>query len=747
MTINDILSIYNKVNEKLYTGSVSEAFFLIRKIIKEINDWNMSMEIDEYSSTYLQMLSHSIATKEFTRNEESRQIYNRLVFNLFMLVQKAKGTFLLRQSNLIEYEGQRLMINNPNMFLNDIIPSFEQIHTVLRQQYAAADQATDENDGDINYWNTATSIYQKTMSPLFAFVLLKSDMSSADLEQVKAIIADSTIALDARCIAVSALTMNVLRAFDSQKTNVLLSLVDSNENAIRQRVLVGIVLIISKYGYIIEYDEHLRNRITFICQNSELVSEIQSIVFQIVRTTETSKISKQINEEIMPEIMKMSPIIQDKLKNIDFDEDSEKIKPSIENMFDGIDFSDKIHDFTELQMSGSDVFAGTFAQMKGFPFFAFIENWILPFDSRNPYVRRLSNKKESIGKAISSNPLLCNSDKFSFSLNLLQMPDKQLDTVEFAIKEEREQLDEMIKDTDKSHNYTPQKIEANHYILDLYRFYSYFPRHTEIDNPLSRILNLCDSKIFEAMFPTPAERRKIGDAYFFYDHYLQAIDVYNRDIEAAGDSDIDYELYRNLAYSYQKEGRYQEAIDYYIVAEGLDKNSTWYLRRLAFCYRQIGDIPKAIDCYNEILEVAKDDFGVMFRLAVCYMEISQYDSALSILYKISYLKPDYRNIRSVLVSCLFYCGKLEQANELVTRYIEESAELEMKDLITAGHIALCLKMQDIAIERYQKAIAKAKDLKGFIDVFSADNNLLLHNGVDSNEVQLIIEKILIDKFR
>ena len=79
------------------------------------------------------------------------------------------------------------------------------------------------------------------------------------------------------------------------------------------------------------------------------------------------------------------------------------------------------------------------------------------------------------------------------------------------------------------------------------------------------------------MFPTPAERRKIGDAYFFYDHYLQAIDVYNRDIEAAGNSDIDYELYRNLAYSYQKVGRYREAIDYYIVAEGLNKNSTWYL--------------------------------------------------------------------------------------------------------------------------------------------------------------------------
>ena len=68
----------------------------------------MSMEIDEYSSTYLQMLSHSIAAKEFTRNEESQQIYNRLVFNLFMLVQKTKETFFLRQSNTTRSEERRV---------------------------------------------------------------------------------------------------------------------------------------------------------------------------------------------------------------------------------------------------------------------------------------------------------------------------------------------------------------------------------------------------------------------------------------------------------------------------------------------------------------------------------------------------------------------------------------------------------------------------------------------------------------
>ena len=84
MTINDILNLYNTVNEKLYTDSVAEAFFLIRKMIKEINDWGMSVEMDEYSSTYQQMLSYKLLNPQQTGASQST-IYNQLIFNLFML--------------------------------------------------------------------------------------------------------------------------------------------------------------------------------------------------------------------------------------------------------------------------------------------------------------------------------------------------------------------------------------------------------------------------------------------------------------------------------------------------------------------------------------------------------------------------------------------------------------------------------------------------------------------------------------
>ena len=98
MTINDILNLYNTVNEKLYTASVAEAFFLIRKMIKEINDWGMSVEMDEYSSTYQQMLSYKLLTPQQIGTSQST-IYNQLIFNLFMLTMRAKDAFLLRHSN------------------------------------------------------------------------------------------------------------------------------------------------------------------------------------------------------------------------------------------------------------------------------------------------------------------------------------------------------------------------------------------------------------------------------------------------------------------------------------------------------------------------------------------------------------------------------------------------------------------------------------------------------------------------
>ena len=742
MTINDILNLYNTVNEKLYTASVAEAFFLIRKMIKEINDWGMSVEMDEYSSTYQQMLSYKLLTPQQIGASQST-IYNQLIFNLFILTMRAKDAFLLRHSNQLEYEGQRLLATNPNFFFNDIVTGFDKITPMLEALHKASkNDIGDTEFSNTDYWNDLMTEYQKALSPLFTNILLRNTLSDEELDIIKNIINSDDVLSDARCIAISALTISVLRFFDAKKVNIILSFAEHDNNMLRQRALVGIVLIIAKYGYMIEYEEHIKNRITFLCKNEDLVKELSTIVFQIVRTTETGKLSKQISEEIMPELIKISPIIQDNLEDMNFDEDSEKIKPRIENILDRIDFSDKINDFTELQMSGSDVFAGTFANMKNFPFFGFIENWLLPFDKKNPYVRRLFDQKASLAESITTNPMMCNSDKFSFSLNMLQLPDNQLTAVEFAMKEEKEQLDEMIKEMRQTNKLSDIQQISNHYILDLYRFYTYFPRHNDFENPLTNVLNLFKSKMFDAIFASTDDKRKIADYYYQYNHYHQAIEVYKQILDAP---EQDFETYRNIAYSYQQVGDYVNAVNYYIIAEGLDGNKIWYLRRLAFCYRQLGEIHKAVDCYEKILDNNKEDFKVMFRQAICYIELRQYDDALSLLYKINYLKPDYPRIKFVLTLCLLYCGKIEQASQLSKSNEEQFTEI--RDFVLAGHIALVEKNRQVALEHYKKAIAMAKDLKGFLEEYYRDIDILFRNGVTKDTIELVLEVVLIDKFR
>ena len=173
MTINDILNLYNTVNEKLYTASVAEAFFLIRKMIKEINDWGMSVEMDEYSSTYQQMLSYKLLTPQQIGASQST-IYNQLIFNLFILTMRAKDAFLLRHSNQLEYEGQRLLATNPNFFFNDIVTGFDKITPMLESLHKASNNDIGDTElSNTDYWNDLMTEYQKALSPLHQYITEK----------------------------------------------------------------------------------------------------------------------------------------------------------------------------------------------------------------------------------------------------------------------------------------------------------------------------------------------------------------------------------------------------------------------------------------------------------------------------------------------------------------------------------------------------------------------------------------------
>ncbi len=729
MTTKDITILFDTTLNRISKGYLAESFFLINKMLKALNNWQMSEKLHTYADIYQNMLKYNIVSsdKSVTQDDE---IYNQLIFDLLALLIKAKTDLMTIESNSLEYEGRRLMQNRPQTFLNDTVEDYNQLLPLLK----VLNIPSTEN-------NQLLGKYQKIMSPLFAYTLLHNSVSDEILNHIKAIINAEEVSMSARCLTITALTMNILCAFCSQKFNILLSLSTHTDIMIRQRALVGIILIIAKYSKIIKYDSHTCNRLLFLSRNSNFIIESKNILFQLIRTTETSELTKQINSEIMPELMKISPMIKDKLDELDYDEDGDTIKPKFENILDKMNVSDKVKEFMELQMSGSDVFAATFAQMKQTPFFNFIENWFIPFDRENPYISQLFDKREKLAKVVENNPMLCNSDKYSMMLNLLQMPDNQISHMEYAMLEEKSQMDEMLREINNKDNWSEEKTTANHYILDLYRFYEFFPRKKEVDNPILHIKNLPSNEVFSIIFDKNEDRKDIANFFYQYNHYQEAISIYHTLLQT-GNTDL--EVCRNLAYSCQQTKDYQNAINYYILADTLDNNKTWYLRRLAFCYRKSGNVSKAIDCLKSVMESTKEDYKVMFRLALSYIETHQYESALELLYKIEYYRPEYPNIKSWILQTLFYCGKIEQAKTFVEKYISDQSEIH--EYITAGHIYLINSEYQRAIELYKSAITKSKDMKSFHSAFFKDKHFLNTKNIDSATLNMIMELVVMNRF-
>jgi tetratricopeptide (TPR) repeat protein len=320
------------------------------------------------------------------------------------------------------------------------------------------------------------------------------------------------------------------------------------------------------------------------------------------------------------------------------------------------------------------------------------------------------------------------------------MEGKEIKAMEKAIKEENVQLDEILKDMKSLGSNFDEKAVSNQYIQDLYRFYKLFPKHNEFDNPIIEIIKITGSKIFNIIFSTKKQKNKIAEYFYSYNHFAQANALF---LESFNAKKPELKICRKIGYCYQQNADYQNAVNYYLIAEGLEKNNTWTLRRMAYCYRKLDNLPAAIDCYKTLLNNSKEDFKLIFRLAMCYLEDKNFEQALKLFYQIKYLKPDYPKIKNVLMWASLQCGKLPQAKELTEKVLADSPNTD--DLVTAGHIFLALNDKKTAFLHYNAALMQIKNINEFVQIFEDGKEKLLELGIKEAHINYMLESVLINR--
>jgi tetratricopeptide (TPR) repeat protein len=162
---------------------------------------------------------------------------------------------------------------------------------------------------------------------------------------------------------------------------------------------------------------------------------------------------------------------------------------------------------------------------------------------------------------------------------------------------ETKAMEEMAHDDDMLNKPTREKVIFAQYIQDLYRFnklyrykqefYDIFTTRTDFHNTtfLQWIIN--DEKII----------RNISEFLFAKEHYSDAIEIFSQIDNLPGN----FELWQKIAYSWQKLGNYQKALEYYLQADLTDIRKPWNIisklknwNLKTFSYKQILRIPTLI---------------------------------------------------------------------------------------------------------------------------------------------------------
>ncbi len=736
MTDTEIKRKYSEINRHLANRKLKPAFDLLGKMM---NDYGLQVFRDDWQNleqTYRYMLQYTV---EGIQDPERQKIYRKLLVSAYELTDAVFDSIMIKYSTSVEYERKRMNqlhpLTNPKSYI-DVLEDY-----YLHQELISLAGETDVKSGTQYISDDA---HQQNMVALFNHFWFANELNDGEIEFLNQFFNSAFVTTPYKSFLISANILSLLRYFDERKFALLFTLFESPEPELNQRALVGLMLGLFKYDSRLQLYPAIDARLQLLNEDQVFKHNLTQVIIQLIRSRETAKIQQKIKDEIIPEMIKISPNLKDKI-NLEgllgegLDDDR---NPDWQEIFkDSPGLMNKMEEFSELQMEGADVFMGSFAMLKMYPYFNEITNWFMPFFISNPQIEKYTRYADEINRSflevIDSAPILCNSDKYSFCFSIENLPKENRDFLAQGMNAEISQLVEIQKDEQITDPLKFKGIVSNQYIQDLYRFYKLHPRKHDFEDIFTWRFDFHNlSSIGLLLKEDESLLRNIAEYYFRKNYFTEAVEIFNYLLTGEKDA----ELFQKVGFCYQKSGDYKKALETYRKAEFFDSNKLWLFNKIALCYRNLKKPQKALEYYLEVEKLDPENLNTELNIGHCYLELGEFEAALKYYFKVEYLAPDNKKVWRPLGWCSFVTGKKEQAKKYFQRIINDEAGKH--DLMNMGHVQWCLGNRKAALDFYKRSIAPVFfSEKEFFEVFGEDAHHLLEQGVDKDDVPIMLDQL------
>lgn len=730
-----IVELYRQAEEFLSERLLKDTFDVITEMLGELHSLDLTGRLEQLQTTYKFMLKYTVAG---VNDPERDKIYSDLFISTYKLIDESTQRLLTKDSNAFPYVVKRtfgnVSIEAATRVMEEVVAYYDKL------ELAGLVDGIDSNKED-------DQKYTKNLSFLFNYFWTSDFYNSEIVGVFNSFLEIKNAAYHDKCLMVSALTLSLMRCFDVEKTEMLLSLSVHPEDEIRQRAIFGVLIALYMYDNRLTYYPLLSKHLNLLSEDKRFVKSVEVIVIQLIRSKETEKLTKRMQEDILPEMVKMNPYIMDKLNldNIIKEDTTEDKNPDWKHILDEVPgLTNKLEELTNLQMEGADVFMSTFAMLKSFPFFNDFVNWFIPFNLLHPQIKPFVDAEMKSGfiSSIVNTRFLCNSDKYSFLLSVQQIPSSYKNAMAQSLSAELGQMDE--SENDEAIIKPDLKAEkiSNQYIQDLYRFTKLHPKRTDFDDMFSWRLDFHNKAFFSRIIQKKETWRNIAEYYFAKNYFVESIEVF--EILLKDDTD-NIELLQKIGYAYQVLGDYNKALEYYLKVDIIKSQNLWTLKKIAFCYRQLGNPLKALEYYKQAEVLDDENLSIQFSIGHCLLDQKQYSDALKCYFRVEYLDTTNTRVWKPIAWCSFVVGNMDQATKYYNKIINNDSNCSVHDYLNFGHVKWVNNDRAGALNMYKKSVEKLNGkMDKYLNLFNIDKALLVEKGIDMNEIPIMLDRLRYD---
>lgn len=717
MTIQEINRAYHRIIGALDRKELKNAFVFLHSLLAGLQAYSLQEKLQTLQDTYTFMLKYRL---QGAKDPMEQQIYSSLLTQTYELCDLARHRALEPVSPLTYYNKRRIFQANPPQ-------SYSRLYATLS---IPTDTIEDKKR------------FEAAQVVLFNRLWVAEPINKDDILSVKEILFDPALPHTVGCQIVSALFLSLQMSFDKERLLLLFDALHTENEEIHIRALVSILLVLYIYRKRIDLYPQINDRLAAIHESRPaLTNDIRTVILRFILSRETEKITRKLQEEIIPEMMKLTPKINKKmnLRDPHLELPGDEMNPEWQEILSEGDLGKKMQEFTELQQEGADVMHSTFIHLKSFPFFREVGNWFLPFTiDYSDLAAHFGNGNKAIRMldSMTTASFMCNSDKYSLYFSMMQMPEEHRNMM---MNQFTGQAEEMLEQNKEELFTRRQKTEiiVGQYVQDLYRFFKLYPGRIDFDDIFKQPLDFHNLKALQPYIAETESLTVIAEYYLRKKYYEDALPIYEQLAEREPDNEI---LFQKIGFCKQMEGEVEGAIEAYLRADLLNSSSKWVIRRIAACYRTLKQPDEALKYYRRYEAMNPDDLSLLMNIGHCLLELKEYAEALKYYFKVDYLDTKGNKAWRPIAWCSFLTGKFDQARHYYKKILDNQPNTQ--DYLNAGHTEWVLQNLGKAVEFYKMAVVKEEgNFQKFNEQFNQDIHDLLTAGIEECEIPLMLDQV------